>query len=987
MSSTVQASDELLPGYVLEERIGSGGYAEVWRARAPGGIDKAVKIVFGYFDEELAIQEMKSLERIKDVRHPFLLSLERFEVVDGRLAIITELADMSLEQRAQQCRAEGLPGIPREELLRYMADAAEALDYLATRHGLQHLDVKPANLLISGDHLKVADFGLVKELTSHTQNSLVAGMTPSYSAPEMFDDSPSPHSDQYSLAIVYQEMLVGSLPFPGRTAAQLAKQHTLAQPQLTALPSFDREIIARALAKAPHDRFASCRDFAKSLREASDDFGTGKPPSTQSKQWNERETDHKNAEETKKTASGETCRSRRDRSPISPSHTLTRTAISGAERKPPSSAAVDFRTAPIVDVESPELTTLEVPHQPTLIVAIGGVGIRILSRVREYIAERIVDDQPLLPLEYLAVDTDRRELQESTSRKLPSPLDADDTLHLPLRLPQDYLEQSQGSLEWLSRRWLYNIPRSLETRGYRPLGRLALVDQMRRATGPIDKKLANLQRLQSSSKLDEESALPIRVVILAGMGGGTGAGMAIDFANAIRSRAHAQSIRIELQAVLVCTCPGGINATPLAVANTFSLLTELNHATQFGNRGQYPNSEDDSSLESNAAPFDSVYCVPASSRKEGSNVCDGLRSIAKYIALDLGGTTDALLRAWRTHPTPQEAVSEGQLRMRSFGWASLAAIQQQRINQVAASLQASVRGYWLEEIDDEEWMSLDHVLTMEVDEPHKRRAEYEAEPSMDGQAVSESFAKLALQDLRAPFGAYRTSRFALQFLSQLVRILKGTDKVDLGSFSQRRLASLIQMGSLAASTIAQPGDATQFESKDSSCIADTTFEITVSATCAQLICRMISDLDALRGDTSSINDLVARLLTDECRAQVDALVTNSAGTPGSFQLSREDCSSALEQASPGLLQCSGDRRTAFLQSEDESDSEVISTLRTLRPTGVDIQVNVKETMVLCETSGIAPLSMAHCMQHVYPDIADAARRLYSRTDIEWQEFF
>ena len=57
-------------------------------------------------------------------------------------------------------------------------------------------------------------------------------MTPTYAAPEMFDDEPSAHSDQYSLAIVYQEMLVGTLPFPGRTAAQLAKQHTQAEPQL-----------------------------------------------------------------------------------------------------------------------------------------------------------------------------------------------------------------------------------------------------------------------------------------------------------------------------------------------------------------------------------------------------------------------------------------------------------------------------------------------------------------------------------------------------------------------------------------------------------------------------------------------------------------------------------------------------------------------------------------------------------------------------------
>ena len=95
--------------------------------------------VYGYYDDEFASQELKALERIKGVRHPFLLSLERFEIINGRLAILTELADMSLDQRLRECRTQGLTGIPRDELLKYMADAAEALDFLAQRHSLLQL--------------------------------------------------------------------------------------------------------------------------------------------------------------------------------------------------------------------------------------------------------------------------------------------------------------------------------------------------------------------------------------------------------------------------------------------------------------------------------------------------------------------------------------------------------------------------------------------------------------------------------------------------------------------------------------------------------------------------------------------------------------------------------------------------------------------------------------------------------------------------------
>ena len=209
---------EFIPGYKLRERIGAGGYGEVWMADAPGGLLKAVKFVFGCLNEERAARELKALSRIREVRHPFLLSLERIEVIDGQLAVITELAEASLRDRYDQCRAEGKEGIPREDLLAYLRDAADALDYMGERFSLQHPDVKPENLLLVGGRVKVGDFGLVKDMQDATV-SLMGGLTPIYAVPEVFDGHPSLHSDQYSLAIVYQEMLTGALPFPGRTPA------------------------------------------------------------------------------------------------------------------------------------------------------------------------------------------------------------------------------------------------------------------------------------------------------------------------------------------------------------------------------------------------------------------------------------------------------------------------------------------------------------------------------------------------------------------------------------------------------------------------------------------------------------------------------------------------------------------------------------------------------------------------------------------------
>src|SRR5918997_5925343 len=134
MTVRIEAQSEPIPGYKLLDRLGAGGFGEVWRAEAPGGIFKAVKIIHGDLrskDSDLvryAEQELKALKRVKQVRHPYLLALDRYDIVDGRLMIVMELADCNLWDRFRDCRDKGLPGIPRDELLVYMLETAEVLD-------------------------------------------------------------------------------------------------------------------------------------------------------------------------------------------------------------------------------------------------------------------------------------------------------------------------------------------------------------------------------------------------------------------------------------------------------------------------------------------------------------------------------------------------------------------------------------------------------------------------------------------------------------------------------------------------------------------------------------------------------------------------------------------------------------------------------------------------------------------------------------------
>jgi serine/threonine protein kinase len=269
-----QANIEPLPGYRLLEPLGKGGFGEVWKCEAPGGLVKAIKFVPGNNrqlgdDSDGAAQELRALQHVKSIRHPFLLSMDRVEVVDGDLLIVMELADSSLHDLLEEYRRQGRPGIPRDELLGYLREAAEVLDLMNQEHKLQHLDIKPRNLFLVSRHVKVADFGLVNNLADINGGppaaTQLSSITPVYAAPESFLGKVSQACDQYSLAVAYHEMLTGKVLFNGKNFRQLALQHLQAVPDLGGLPEGDRPAVGRALAKEPQDRFPSCGEFVQAL--------------------------------------------------------------------------------------------------------------------------------------------------------------------------------------------------------------------------------------------------------------------------------------------------------------------------------------------------------------------------------------------------------------------------------------------------------------------------------------------------------------------------------------------------------------------------------------------------------------------------------------------------------------------------------------------------------------------------------------------------
>lgn len=669
MSPLSPHTADSIAGYTLIERIGAGGYGEVWKAEAPGGLSKAVKLVYGYLDDQRAACERKALARIKEARHPFLLSLERIEIVDGQLVVVTELADKSLKDRFDECRNEGLAGIPRDELLVYMGDAADALDYMRVCHGLQHLDVKPENLLITSGRVKVADFGLVKSLQDD-ERSLLAGLTPQYAPPELFDGSPSTASDQYSLAIVYQEMLTGIPPFPGRTAAQLASQHLHSQPRLTGLAPHDRSALTRALAKGPAQRFACCRDLVDALRGAEAPALNATPADA-----SHNDPAQTGSSDTNSLADKDTSTPRTPQAPSSAAQSAvgSRTlvidqdapALSDSGSMP---AAMPLELPPATDpVRLPPIgvSTAQWTPMPCLVLGIGGTSADVLRGLRK----RILRDEESFRqenLEFLLLDTDATAIDSACDDRCDDSLEFRETLHIPLRSSADYRDQSTDHLQWLSRRWLYNIPRSLRTEGRRPLGRLAFVDhrsQVRKRIAEALAATADKIRLGETEDAAGREGKRLRVVLVSSISGGSGSGIVPDIGYLVRQAMEEMGLPSqEICAVLTHGTSSNPDQQDLAIANTYACLSELNHYAERG----YPGDPSCGLASSTQPAFDHTYLVHLGDELATQAYSVAVTQVAEYLYLNFASPAGTFFDTLRTDQS-QDGNPPDHGTLRTFG--------------------------------------------------------------------------------------------------------------------------------------------------------------------------------------------------------------------------------------------------------------------------------------------------------------------------------
>ncbi|GEM_PF-541615 len=267
-------SGQTLGNYRLYESIGAGGMAVVYRAeQLVVHRIVAMKVLSAMLsdDDEFVTRFRREAETAARLEHPHIVPVYDFGAQQGILYVVMRyLPGGSLSQRLKRL---GIPSLADTADL--LTQIASALDY-AHKNGVIHRDVKPANIMLDEEgRAYLGDFGIARILNSAAASAVTTGIgTPAYMAPEQFvGQAIDTRTDIYSLGVMLYVLTVGKLPFEADSQMGVAYLHLNTPPIAPTevkpeLPPAVSDVILKALAKAPGERYATAGALAAAFSEA-----------------------------------------------------------------------------------------------------------------------------------------------------------------------------------------------------------------------------------------------------------------------------------------------------------------------------------------------------------------------------------------------------------------------------------------------------------------------------------------------------------------------------------------------------------------------------------------------------------------------------------------------------------------------------------------------------------------------------------------------
>jgi serine/threonine protein kinase len=273
------AEGQVFAGYTIVRRLGAGGMGHVYLAQHPRLPRRdALKILPSNLTEDLEFRQRfnREADLAAGLYHEHIVGIHDRGEYQGQLWISMDYVEGT--DAAKLLRDQYPSGMPKADVAKIISAVADALDHAHSR-GLLHRDVKPANILLGSSsqasprrRILLADFGIAREMggiSGLTATNMLVGTT-AYCAPEQLQGNElDARADQYALGCTAFNLLTGVAPFQHSNPAVVISQHLSAAPPLVSerrpeLPELDA-VIAKAMAKDPKERFATCADLASAL--------------------------------------------------------------------------------------------------------------------------------------------------------------------------------------------------------------------------------------------------------------------------------------------------------------------------------------------------------------------------------------------------------------------------------------------------------------------------------------------------------------------------------------------------------------------------------------------------------------------------------------------------------------------------------------------------------------------------------------------------